>query len=158
MVNKKDFLNIADSYKLYKKNNSGTIGYLLYKDIINNFMKFLIDTLLEDGKILFPEKLGVLMIVGKKVKVKIENNTIVGLAPNWGETKKLWENNEEARINKKILYHFNEDTNSIRYRFFWSRKNVILKNKTLYDIVMTRTNKRRLSAYLKNGREYLIKN
>ena len=55
------------------------------------------------------------------------------------------------------MYHFNEHTNGIRYRFFWNKARVLVSNKTLYNLKMARVNKRALSENIKNGKEYMIK-
>jgi len=119
-------------------------------------MKFLSAKLFLKGEILLPERMGKLKIIGKKVKVTLEDGKIKGLAPDWAGTKKLWDKNSEAKQNKQLVYHFNEDTNGIRYRFFWSKSRVLVSNKTLYSLFMTRTNKRFLSSLVKNGQEYSI--
>lgn len=153
----KGFYNSRDSYIIYKNLSDNPINIAQYVQIVNQFMKFLINRLFEKGQISLPEKLGNLQIVGKKVKVKIEDGQIKGLAPDWVKTKELWENDPEAKQNKQLVYHFNEQTNGVRYRFFWSKNRVLVSNKTLYNIKMTRTNKRTLSQLVKNGKEYLIK-
>ena len=103
------------------------------------------------------ERLGKLSIFGKKVKVRIEDGEIKGLAPDWVKTKELWESDSTAKERKQLVYHFNEDTNGIRYKFSWSKNRVLVSNKTLYTLRMTRTNKRELSKLVREGKEYLIK-
>ena len=127
-----------------------------YVQIINQFMKFLILKLLSTGEIILPERLGRLSIFGKKVNVRIEDGEIKGLAPDWVKTKQLWDSDEEAKNNKQLVYHFNEETNGIRYKFFWSKNRVLVSNKTLYNLRMTRSNKRELSKLVREGKEYLI--
>lgn len=153
----KGFYNSRDSYIVYKNLSDNPINISQYVQIVNQFMKFLINRLFEKGQVSLPEKLGNLQIVGKKVKVKIEDGQIKGLAPDWVKTKELWEKDTEAKKNKQLVYHFNEQTNGVRYRFFWSKNRVLVSNKTLFNIKMTRTNKRTLSQLVKNGKEYLIK-
>ena len=119
-------------------------------------MKFLILKLLSTGEIILPERLGRLSIFGKKVNVRIENGEIKGLAPDWVKTKQLWDSDEEAKNNKQLVYHFNEETNGIRYKFSWSKNRVLVSNKTLYNLRMTRSNKRELSKLVREGKEYLI--
>lgn len=152
----KKFYNSRDSYTIYKNMSKNPVDISKYVNIVNSFMKFLIAYLLTKGEIILPERLGTLQILGKKVKVKIEDGKIKGLAPDWVKTKKLWEENKEAKDNKTLVYHFNEQTNGVRYRFFWSKNRVLVSNKTLYNLKMTRTNKRALSDLVKNGKEYLI--
>ena len=154
----KKFYNTRDSYVVYKNMSVNPINISQYVQIINHFMKFLSSKLLSTGEINIPERLGKLSIFGKKVNVRIEDGEIKGLAPDWVKTKQLWESDEEAKNNKQLVYHFNEETNGIRYKFSWSKNRVLVSNKTLYNLRMTRTNKRALSNLVKEGKEYLIKN
>ena len=153
----KKFYNTRDSYVVYKNMSDNPINISEYVQIINQFMKFLILKLLSTGEIILPERLGRLSIFGKKVNVRIENGEIKGLAPDWVKTKQLWDSDEEAKNNKQLVYHFNEETNGIRYKFFWSKNRVLVSNKTLYNLRMTRSNKRELSKLVREGKEYLIK-
>ncbi len=154
----KKFYNTRDSYVVYKNMSDNPINISEYVQIINQFMKFLSSKLLSTGEIILPERLGRLSIFGKKVNVRIEDGEIKGLAPDWVKTKQLWDSDEEAKNNKQLVYHFNEETNGIRYKFAWSKNRVLVSNKTLYNLRMTRTNKRALSNLVKEGKEYLIKN
>lgn len=154
----KKFYNTRDSYVVYKNMSDNPINISEYVQIINQFMKFLILKLLSTGEIILPERLGRLSIFGKKVNVRIENGEIKGLAPDWVKTKQLWDSDEEAKNNKQLVYHFNEETNGIRYKFFWSKNRVLVSNKTLYNLRMTRSNKRELSRLVREGKEYLIVN
>jgi hypothetical protein len=154
----KDYHNIRDSYKLYKETVDNPVDIKIYISIVNGFMKFLIRRLFEKGELLLPERLGKLFIIGKKVNVKIQDGKIKGLAPDWASTKELWESDPEAKANKVLIYHFNEETNGIRYKIFWSKERVLVPNKTLYNLRMTRKNKRTISKIIKSGKEFLIKN
>ena len=155
---KKNHYNINDSYIVYKNMSVNPINISQYVQIINHFMKFLSSKLLSQGEINIPERLGKLSIYGKKVKVKVEDGQIKGLAPDWVKTKELWESDKEAKNKKQLVYHFNEETNGIRYKFAWSKNRVLVSNKTLYNLRMTRSNKRELSKLVREGKEYLIKN
>ncbi len=153
----KKFYNTRDSYVVYKNMSVNPINISQYVQIINHFMKFLSSKLLSTGEINIPERLGKLSIFGKKVNIRVEDGEIKGLAPDWVKTKQLWESDEEAKNNKQLVYHFNEETNGIRYKFFWSKNRVLVSNKTLYNLRMTRSNKRELSKLVREGKEYLIK-
>ena len=154
----KKFYNTRDSYVVYKNMSVNPINISQYVQIINHFMKFLSSKLLSTGEIIIPERLGKLSIFGKKVKIRIEDGEIKGLAPDWVKTKELWDSDSIAKQNKQLVYHFNEETNGIRYKFAWSKNRVLVSNKTLYNLRMTRSNKRELSKLVREGREYLIKN
>lgn len=149
--------NLRDTYKVYSAHSEEPVDIKVYLNIVKGFMKFMMKKLFERGEILIPERLGSLHIQGKKSKIVLEGDTIKGLAPDWVKTKELWESDPEARERKQLVYHFNEETNGIRYKFFWSKKRVLLPNKTLFNLRMTRTNKRALSDKIKSGKEYLIK-
>lgn len=150
-------LNIRSSYSIYSSLSNNPEDVNTFMEVVKGYMKFLSSKLHEVGEISIPEKLGTVQIVGKKAKVTIENGEIKGLAPDWASTKALWDSDEEAKNNKQLVYHFNEETNGVRYRFFWSKSRVLVANKTLYNLRMTRTNKRTLSSNIKAGKEYLIK-
>ena len=154
----KKFYNTRDSYVVYKNMSVNPINISQYVQIINHFMKFLSSKLLSTGEIIIPERLGKLSIFGKKVNIRIENDEIKGLAPDWVKTKELWDSDPIAKQNKQLVYHFNEETNGIRYKFAWSKNRVLVSNKTLYNLRMTRSNKRELSRLVREGKEYLIKN
>lgn len=153
---KKNHYNINDSYVVYKNISNDPVDKSIYLQITNQFMKFLSSKLLSQGEINIPERLGKLSIYGKKVKVKVEDGQIKGLAPDWVKTKELWESDKEAKKNKQLVYHFNEETNGIRYKYVWSKNRVLVSNKTLYNLRMTRSNKRELSKLVREGKEYLI--
>ena len=155
---KKNHYNINDSYVVYKNISNDPVDKSIYLQITNQFMKFLSSKLLSQGEINIPERLGKLSIYGKKVKVKVEDGQIKGLAPDWVKTKELWESDKEAKNKKQLVYHFNEETNGIRYKYVWSKNRVLVSNKTLYNLRMTRSNKRELSKLVREGKEYLVKN
>ena len=152
----RNFYNTRDSYILYKSISKEPLEVSKYVEITNLFMKFLSAKLLEKGNIIIPERLGNLSIIGKKIKVRIEEGKIKGLAPDWVKTKELWEEDSQAKLEKQLVYHFNENTNGIRYKYSWSKNRVLVTNKTLYNLKMTRENKRNLSKLVTEGKEYLI--
>ena len=152
----RNFYNTRDSYILYKSISKEPLEVSRYIEITNLFMKFLSNKLLEKGSIIIPERLGNLSIIGKKIKVRTEEGKIKGLAPDWVKTKELWEEDSQAKLEKQLVYHFNENTNGIRYKYSWSKNRVLVTNKTLYNLKMTRENKRALSKLVTEGKEYLI--
>lgn len=152
----RNFYNTRDSYIIYKSVSKDPLEVSRYIEITNLFMKFLSNKLLEKGSIIIPERLGNLSIIGKKIKVRIEEGKIKGLAPDWVKTKELWEEDSQAKLEKQLVYHFNENTNGIRYKYSWSKNRVLVTNKTLYNLKMTRENKRALSKLVTEGKEYLI--
>lgn len=145
--------------KIYKSHvDSKFISIDQYKQIIHLFIKFLVKKLFSGEEIQLPFKLGKFFVIGKEVKPSINpDGKIKGLAPNWKETNKLWKEDEEARKNKIIVYLFNEHSNNIRYKFFYSKRRSTVKYKFLYTFFLTRKNKRTLASIINNGKEFLIK-
>ena len=154
--------NIRSSYKLYKElrnqeNKISIVDIKTYIEIANNYNKFLFDKIIEGEEITLPAKMGTMYIIGSKQKVKFDENGLPLLPPDWTKTLVYWKNNPQAKIDKKVIYCTNEHTNGVRYKILWSKKRIMVENKTLYSLRLTRTNKRNISASIKKGKEYLIK-
>jgi len=151
--------NVRDSYKLYKKIVENPVDIKIYIKYVNDYHKFLMDKVLSGEEITLPARMGTLSIIGKKQKITFDENGIMkGLAPDWVKTKELWEVNPEAKEKKKLLYHINNHTDNTRYRFLWSKTNILTKNKILYSLRMTRDNKRAVHGLIKEGKQYITKN
>ena len=147
--------NLRDSYKFYKAESINSVDIKMYLDIVHGHLKFMMNKVLEGEEITLPSRFGTLSIIGKKQNIRFdEQGNVQGLAPDWVRTKELWDRNEEAKKNKQLVYCTNEHTSSIRYKFLWSKNRVLVTNKTLYALKMTRTNKREVSNRVKNGKEY----
>lgn len=150
--------NVRDSYKLYKKSVENPIDIQTYIKYVNDYHKFLMEKVFEGNEITLPARMGTLCIVGKKQKVSFdEDGKVKGLAPDWVKTKQLWNSNSEAKERKQLLYHTNSHTDNTRYRFAWSKINILAKNKILYSLRMTRDNKRAVHDLILQGRQFITK-
>ena len=151
--------NVRSSYKQYKETTTNEIvDSKTYIDYANEFNKFLAEKVIEGYEITLPARLGTLSIIGKKQKIKVdENGKIFGLAPDWVKTKELWDNNPKAKEEKKLLYHTNNHTDNTIYKFLWSKNRILITNKILYSLRMTRDNKRKVHSLVKNGKKYITK-
>jgi hypothetical protein len=126
---------LVQAYKEY--DDFYDVGYKKYRSICENFNKLIIDEILLKAKeFKMPHRLGSLRILKKEMNYSAGKNK---LKINWQETNK----------HKKVVYHLNDHTDGFNYRWFWSKKNAIVKNKTIYSFQATRTNKRRLASLLK---------
>lgn len=146
--------NIRQSFKFYKKNSESPVEIDTYLAIAIGFIKFMMQIVMSGDEVVLPARLGVFQVLGRKQKVRFEDGHIKGLSPNWARTKKLWADSEEARLKKQLVYNANEHSDSMRYKFFWSKKRSIVENKTLYTLIMTRHNKRELASRIKSGQEF----
>lgn len=138
----KDFYK---SYIEYVENNPlYQVEYKTFRAILNDYFKYLRDQLIEEGKeIKLPCRLGTLAIVKHKPK----EYTGKSLRIDYAASKKY----------NKMIFHLNEETNGFKYRYYWNKQNMLTQNKTKYQLIMTRANKRRLAYILKNKiRDYAI--
>jgi len=128
-----------------------------YMEITSAFMKFIANKLLDGASVVLPYKMGTIDVIGRKPKVKIVNGEIKGLSPDWKSTLQLWKDDPEAKTEKRKLYHFNDHTGGIRYKFAWLVKNVPLRNKNIMTFIAVRNNKRTLWKKIVNEhKEYRI--
>lgn len=150
--------NIRESFKYYKKTSRNPVDIKTYITLCSKYNKFLINKVLEGEKVTLPSRMGTLSIVGTKQKIRYdENGNVRGLAPDWVKTKKLWDRNLKAKERKQLVYHTNEHSSNIRYKFFWSKDRVLVTNKTLYSLQVTRSNKRAVHDKIMQGKEYITK-
>lgn len=151
--------NIRTSFGYYKKQTENPVDIKDYIAIVNNFNKFLMDKVLAGFEVVLPARLGVMSIIGTKQEIRFDANGEPILPPDWVKTKELWEKNPEAKEKKTRMFHTNDHTNGIRYKLLWSKRRVLVENKTLYSFRLTRTNKRAISTMVTvEGKEYFIKN
>ena len=130
--------NVGYSYSKYVEDNPlYQVEYRVFRDIINDYFKYLRDELIENGKeVKLPCRMGTIQIVKHKPK----EYTGKSLRIDYAESKKAG----------KIIYHLNEHSNFYKYRVYWNKQNMITPNKTKYQLVMTRDNKRHLAQIIKN--------
>ena len=152
-------INNRETYKEYKKKNADYVDIRTYLHIFQLFIKFLIIKAFEGHDIVLPARLGYIGIRGSKIKPRIDNEgNVKGLAPNWRETKELWNRNPEAKERKELVYCFNEHTNGYRYKLVWFKKNYIFINKNIYSFKLSRENKRTMMKMINKGKEYITIN
>lgn len=136
--------NFYTSYIKYVEGNPlYQVEYRVFRDVINDYFKHLRDELIENGReIKLPCRMGTLQIVKHKPK----EYTGKSLRIDYAESKK----------HDKVIYHLNEHTSGFKYRAYWNKQSMIVKNKTKYQLILTRDNKRHLAQILKNRvRDYI---
>jgi hypothetical protein len=151
--------NILSSYKDYRKSGGTTeVTRGEYCKVVNDFNKHIMDFVFNGHEVRLPERLGTISVKGKKVITEFDEETgeISNQSIDFGETNKLWARCPECKDRRQKVYHLNEHTNGVRYRFFWSKDRVLVENKLFYTMIFTRTNKRDLSHLIQQGKEYYI--
>lgn len=143
------------AYVEYKK--QGKLDLQTFISLNNAFAKFMMNLILEGEILQLPSKLGIFQVIGKKIKISVnDDGSINGATVNWGETNKLWETCEKCKNKNQLVYHFNEHSEGIRYRFVWSRNNMHMMNKNCYTFVPARRNKKLLYEKVIEGKEYQL--
>ncbi len=132
---------IADFYIRYKQNIEQDTVYDVdlktYKAIVTDYFRYIRDQImLECKEFKLPCRLGTLQIVKHQPK----EFTGKSLRFDWKATKE----------SGKPVYLLNEHSNYFKYRFFWSKKDCLLTNKTRYQFVASRENKRNLAQLIIN--------
>lgn len=147
---------IRDAYKFYKKkhkseDNVSSSEFSAFCKEFNNRISDLI--IYENFSFLIPFRLGRIRIRKYKPKVHIKEDGSMDksrLRPDWNATKKLWKNNEEAKKEKKLIYHLNDHTDGYQHRWFWEKLTSNVKNNSAYSFIPSRNNKRTLAKALKD--------
>ena len=132
---------IADFYISYRDYiEQGTqydVDYETFRKILNDYFKYIRDEImLRSKEFKLPCRLGTLSVIKHKPK----EFTGKSLRWDWQSTKQLG----------KPVYYLNEHSNYYKYRFFWSKQNCIIKNKSKYMFIASRANKRNLAQILFN--------
>lgn len=152
-------LGIRDIYNVFKsENKADKTSYKVIVSIIDDYINFLVDKLLEGESVQLPERLGTFEFTGQKVHPKVdENGNIKGLAPDWKSTNELWVRCPECKEKKEIIFFFNEHTQGLRYKLRWSKKRVFVNNSEYYAFKLTSVNRKRFKDKVMAGKEYYEK-
>lgn len=137
--NRKSY-TIADYYVSYKnyieQDTVYDIPYSTFRNIVSDYFKYIQQEVIEGSKeFKLPCRLGTLCIVKRQ--------------PKNFDSKSLRIDYHESKVQGKIVYFLNEHSDYYKFRFLWSKKNSLLINKTRYQFVATRANKRRLAQIIK---------
>ena len=140
---------LRDSFKFYE----GDVKFKTFIKINKLFFKFIINKVFEGKTVYIPKNLGFFEIRAIKKRPKINKKTgeIENMAISWGKTFKLWNSNPEAKRQRKVVKVDNLHSEGHMGKFVWSKYGVLLLNKTLYELRLSRGNKRRIYREFING-------
>ena len=112
------------------------IDYNTYRAIVTDYFKHLQHQVIEEGKrIKLPYRLGTLQIIKSK--------------PKYLDKRSLRIDYQATKQTGKLIFLLNEHSDMYKYRFLWSKTDVMVPNKSKYQLVATRANKRRLCQCIK---------
>ena len=126
-----DYLKDIESDTVYD------VDYTTYRAIVTDYFKYLQHRLIEEGKtIKLPYRMGSLQIVKSK--------------PKHLDKRSLRIDYKATKETGKLIFLLNEHSDMYKYRYLWSKVDMMVPNKSKYQLVATRANKRRLAEIIKN--------
>lgn len=158
MARNKIDISSQDLYKRYIK-GLDTIekndGFDLSLGRINNAVadvnaEIINEMILHNRFFKLPFRLGTIMILKTKPVVKFKKDGTLSLPIDYKETNKLWEEDAEAKKNKKFVYFRNLHTGGYLMYFKWTKSSTNVRNIKAYTFVPVKGAKRQLVASLKD--------
>lgn len=126
------------SYKDYIEQDSVyDVDFKTFKGIVVDYFKYIRDEImLKSKEVKLPFRMGTLQVVKHQPK----EFTNKSLRWDWKSTKELG----------KPVYYLNEHSGFFKYRFFWSRQDCNIPNRSKYMFIASRKNKRDLCKIIKS--------
>lgn len=113
------------------------IPYQLYREIVTEYFQYLRDELIEHSKcVKLPYRMGTVQIVKHK--------------PKYYNKRSLRIDYQATKQYNKLIFLTNEHSDFYKYRMHYNKTDVLVPNKTKYQLILTRANKRRLATIIKN--------
>lgn len=126
-----DYLGTIETDTVYD------VDYNKYRAIVTDYFKYLQHQLIEEGKrVKLPYRMGTLQIIKSK--------------PKHLDKRSLRIDYQATKQTGKLIFLLNEHSDFFKYRFLWSKVDMMVPNKSKYQLVATRANKRRLAEIIKN--------
>lgn len=139
-ANRTKAYTIASFYNSYLSNIEQDtvydIDYNKYRAIITDYFKYLQKQLIDEGKrIKLPCRMGTLQIIKSR--------------PKHLDKRSLRIDYQATKQTGKLIFLLNEHSDMFKYRFSWSKTDMVVPNKSKYQLVATRANKRNLAQIIK---------
>jgi hypothetical protein len=140
---------IREAYRYYKSRVDNPIPYKKFREVWITLIDKVTKGIVEEGKdFTMPYRLGSVGIRKQKIRVKMNPDGSIDkryLRPDWKATKELWKRDEEAKKDKRLVFHLNRHFGGYNAKWFWDKSTCIVKNQAAYSLTMSRENKRKLS-------------
>ena len=148
-------LGVYDAYRWYRKNKPKDKKYILtssqYFKIIRTLNQALAQQLIDKGKIVLPERLGIVEIKKYTPTIKLENNKVkTNLPIDWGATLNLQCEDKECKQNKTLVRKNVAYVFKIRY----DKTKANYNNKSFYQFTPNRQLKIALKDVINNNPKY----
>ena len=113
------------------------IDYTKYRAIVTDYFKYLQQRLIEEGKMI-------------KLPYRMGNVQVVKSRPKHLDKRSLRIDYQATKQENKLVLLLNEHSDFFKYRYWWNKVDMMVPNKSQYQLVATRANKRRLAQIIKN--------
>lgn len=136
---------MLDYFKSYKKDVKNPVSQQVHGAVLKEFLKEMQTAISQEGYIFnIPQRLGKIELRKSKREVKIgkDGKIVNTLNTNWVATKKLWEENLEAKIKKTRIRYLNEHTNGYIFKIVYFKNTANFKNKSAYSMSLNREMRR----------------
>ena len=144
---------VYDAYKDIRKNGWYDIGKPIsehdFYAIIRGVNNLLAEELSNGREIVFPARMGKLELRKNETGVSLVNGKLrIKYPVDWGETIRLWLEDEEARNSKTLL----RDETKYIYKIKYVKFDANYENKSFYQFVLNRFIKKALKTNIKQGK------
>jgi|GEM_PF-3073234 len=145
-----------DYYKYYRLIRPAGEKYNIlerkYSKILQDVTLELMNIIIKEALLKLPYKIGTLFLKRTSVSPRIKDGKLVYNAPvDWGETNKLWKEDPEAKLNKKVIKVKPGNIYYIKYLSGFSNYGKM----RYYSFTTTRSNKREKLKSLGQSKEIL---
>lgn len=113
------------------------IDYTKYRSIVTDYFQHLRQKLIEEGKMI-------------KLPYRMGNVQIIKSKPKHLDKRSLRIDYQATKQTGKLIFLLNEHSDMYKYRYHWEKIDMVVPNKSKYQLVATRANKRRLAQIIKN--------
>lgn len=112
------------------------VDYTKYRAIVTDYFQHLKQQLIEEGKMV-------------KLPYRLGNVQIIKSRPKHLDKRSLRIDYQATKEYNKLILLTNEHSDGFKMRCWWNKTDVMVPNKSQYQLVMTRANKRRLAQCIK---------
>ena len=126
-----DYLNSIEKDTVYDAD------YKTSRSIVTDYFRHLQQNVIEEGKLIkLPYRLGNLQIIKSK--------------PKHLDKRSLRIDYQATKEHNKLILLDNQHSDGFKMRAWWNKTDVMVPNKSKYQLVLTRANKRRMAVIIKN--------
>ena len=113
------------------------VDYTKYRAIVTDYFQHLRQQLIEEGKMI-------------KLPYRMGNVQIIKSRPKHLDKRSLRIDYKATKEYNKLILLTNEHSDFFKYRCWYNKTDMIVPNKSKYQLVLTRANKRHLAALIKS--------